>query len=138
MKRYAKLVPGDSRVKLKENATGRLGDILGAEGMTHKVFKSNMNSEQSEICPFIVGDTVIFASTRVQRFASRQVHTWNDQPFLNLYKGILAEDEGTVSDIVSFDDATNTQYHESNMVISTDGSDSSTSPGTISTRGARC
>jgi hypothetical protein len=120
MKRYAKLVPEDSRVMLKENATERLGEILGADGITHKVFKSEMNSDQSDICPFIYEDTIIFASARVEHFGTRDVHSWNDQPFLNLFKGVLGKD-GTVSRINALDDATNTKYHESNMIISTDG-----------------
>jgi hypothetical protein len=65
---------------------------------------------------------LIFASTRQERFGSRQVHTWNDQPFLNLYKGVIAKD-GSVGEIMPFDESTNTQFHESNMVISTDGSE---------------
>jgi len=122
MKRYAKLAPTDSRVRLKDNATERLGDLLGEDGVTHKVFRSNANSDHSDICPFIHGDTIIFASSRPEHFASRQLHSWNDQPFLSLYTGILAKD-GSITGVKPMSEVTNTKYHESNAVISNDGSE---------------
>jgi outer membrane protein OmpA-like peptidoglycan-associated protein len=122
MKRYAKLAPNDSRVELKENATERLGEIMGSDGITHKVVRAEMNTEFSEICPFIHGDTIIFASSRVHQFGSRDVHSLNNQPFLDLFQGVLGRD-GKVSQIKALDGTINTKYHESNLVIATDGSE---------------
>ncbi|MBL7962607.1 MAG: OmpA family protein [Flavobacteriales bacterium] len=121
MKRFAKLRPDDSRIKLKENAPERIMELMEAEGLTHKLFKAGFNSEYADMSPFIHGDSLVFSSSRVDGYASRQVHSWNGQPFLNLYSGRLGKD-GTVSGIKPLADL-NTRYHESNAIVANDGTE---------------
>ena len=122
MKRFAKLAPNDSRVFHKENASEKLGELLGSEPITHKVSLVDFNSDHADLCPFIKDDRIIFASSRIDHYTSKHLHSWNDQPFLNLYSGKVAAD-GTVTGIAPMGDDLNTRYHESNAVISSDGTE---------------
>jgi outer membrane protein OmpA-like peptidoglycan-associated protein len=122
MRRYARMVPADSRVVLKENAVEKIGQLLDGQGLTHKVIPVQFNSSHADIAPFVHRNTIMFASSRTDQFTSRHVHSWNDQPFLNLFSGKL-DGEGNVTDIKPMTDGLNTQYHESNVIISNDGSE---------------
>ncbi|MCU0320013.1 MAG: OmpA family protein [Flavobacteriales bacterium] len=120
LKRYGKLAPTDSRVRTKENAVQKLVALLEGDGITHKVVPVPFNSGYSDISPFILGDTLFFASSRVERFGSRHVHSWNAQPFLDLYTANI-NDTGAVVGITPLPKGLNTDYHESNAVLSPDG-----------------
>lgn len=122
LKRYAKLAPDDNRVILQENATERLGELMEGPALTHKVTLADFSSGSADLAPFIHGNTVYFASSRADQFTSRHTHSWNDQPFLNLYTGRLDPD-GSISNIKPMGDNMNTHYHESNAVVSADGSE---------------
>jgi outer membrane protein OmpA-like peptidoglycan-associated protein len=122
LKRYAKLKPGDSRVELKDDAVDKLSGLLENPGITYKIVPADFNSDKADIAPFIHKNTIYFASSRALQLTSRRTDSWNDQPFLNLFNGKLAAD-GTVSEVKPMGDDMNTQYHESNVVISDDGSE---------------
>jgi len=61
-----------------------------------------------------------FASNRSKRSATRRLHDWNEQPFLDLYQvNIVSEKENnTVSKMPKI---INTKYHESTAVYTKDG-----------------
>lgn len=120
LKRFAKLSPNDSRGHLKENAVERLADILSEEGITHKVELADFNSPNSEISPFIQDRMIYFASNRVDNYTTKNLHSLNGMPFLDLYQGHLGKD-GEVSDVKRMDGGINTPFHESNAIISPDG-----------------
>lgn len=122
LRRYGKLMPNDSRVELKEDATEKLGALLSEPGIAHKVTPVSFNSDKADMAPFIHKNTIYFSSSRTDQFTSRHTDSWNDQPFLNLYIGKISDD-GTVSDVKPMGDGINSQYHESNVVISDDGSE---------------
>lgn len=122
LKRYAKLAPEDSRVHLKENATERLGILLEGPATTHKVVPSSVSSTTTDMSPFIHKHTMYFASSRTNQFTSRRTHSWNNQPFLNIFTGDLGEN-GDVANIKPMGDGMNTEYHESNAIVSDDGSE---------------
>lgn len=122
LKRYAKLAPQDSRVHLKENATERLGLLLEGPATTHKVVPSPVSSTTTDMAPFIHKNTMYFASSRTNQFTSRRTHSWNNQPFLNIFTGDLGEN-GEVLNIKPMGDGMNTEYHESNAIVSEDGSE---------------
>lgn len=120
MKRYAKMSPTDTRIKHKENAVEKLSSLLENEGITHKVIPVLFNSPFADISPFVRGNTLLFASSRVEKFTSKHLHSWNDQPFLDLFSASI-DTEGGVNEIKPLGDGINTDYHESNAVISHDG-----------------
>ena len=122
LKRYAKLDPEDTRVDLKDNAVGKLSGLLENPGLAHKITLVDFNSDKADIAPFIHKNTIYFASSRTLQLTSRRTDSWNDQPFLNIYTGKMAAD-GTVTEVKPMGDGMNTQYHESNVVISDDGSE---------------
>ena len=120
LKRYARLAPTDTRVKHKENAVVKLTGLIDADGITHKATPVSFNSTFADISPFVHENTLLFASSKVDKFTSKHVHSWNDQPFLDLYQGTI-DAEGTVTAIAPLEDDINTDYHESNAILSADG-----------------
>lgn len=63
------------------------------------------------------GDKVVFSSLRNSENPS---YTWNNKPYLDLYKGSLDANNDIV-DIVPFSDEINSDTHESNATFSNDG-----------------
>ena len=64
------------------------------------------------------GKEVVFASDRAPTVSEFRRHTWNGQPFLDLYSGtVTASDIGAPTAL----SALNTRYHESNATFSADG-----------------
>lgn len=122
LKRYGKLEPNDRRVDLKDNANGKLSQMLEDPGPTHKVNLVDFNSDHADIAPFIHRNTIYFASSRTLQLTSRHTDSWNEQPFLNIYTGRVAAD-GSVTDVKPMEDGMNSKYHQSNVIISDDGSE---------------
>lgn len=122
MKRFRQMAPDDSRWRRKEGVQERLAGLFEQEGITHKVVPVSFNSDHLDMSPFIHGDSLLFASTRPKGNTSHHVDSWNGQPFLNIHIGRLDADR-QVYDIAALDDGTNTSYHESNMIVSHDGSE---------------
>jgi outer membrane protein OmpA-like peptidoglycan-associated protein len=63
------------------------------------------------------GDEITFASSRSD---SKKTYSWNEKPYLNIYKGKIDE-EANLLDINELSNTINTKQHESNAVISADG-----------------
>lgn len=120
LERFAKLAPQDSRAERKANAHDRLAVMLDEPGIAQKVVPVGFNSEKSDMAPFIRGNTLLFASARAPEYTARRHHTWDDQPFLDLYTATV-DPSGNVRDVHTLRDQVNSRYHESNAVISPDG-----------------
>lgn len=63
------------------------------------------------------GDQITFASVRS---ASKRTYSWNEQPYLDIYKGTITKD-GNLVDVEALPENINTKQHESNAVISSTG-----------------
>lgn len=82
-------------------------------------FKVNtvaFNSELSDFAPTFYGDNLVFASNRKRRSASKNIHKWNNQPFLDLYTVSL----DLLEDAERIDNGLNTKYHESTAIYTKD------------------
>lgn len=119
MDRYRTMAPEDSRGMRKSHAQDRLAALASDKGPRNQVALAAFSCEQADMTPFVAGDSILFASTRAPRFARRHIHSWNDQPFLDLYTGRL-DTAGEVSHIKALRPL-NTRYHESNAILSSDG-----------------
>ncbi|WP_369049495.1 OmpA family protein [Tenacibaculum sp. UWU-22] len=89
----------------------------------------SVNTRYSDFSSFVHNGDLYFASTRpIQSKKVNRIYKWNDQPFLNIYKGeekILNPslekkelDLGPIEKIANID----TDYHEASVVITKDGS----------------
>lgn len=120
--RFTALEPGDSRGQRKANSLERLSELMEEKGLSHQIMPVPFNSDRTDMSPFIQGDRIMFASARMPEYLVKKHHTWNDQPFLNLYTGSV-DDHGNVTGIRPMGDGLNTAYHESNAILSSDGNE---------------
>ncbi|BAO76677.1 OmpA family protein [Winogradskyella sp. PG-2] len=63
------------------------------------------------------GDSITFSSVRAE---SKNLYSWNGQPYLDLYKGQITK-EGDLIGVEILPKTINTKQHESNAVFSSDG-----------------
>lgn len=115
MKEY-KVATGED-LNSPENKRDYLKEIQENSGK-FELKNVNFNSALSDFAPAFWKNSLVFSSNRTNGKKVENLHSWNDQPFLDLYVMILeGETYGTTPEIISGD--INTQYHESTMVYST-------------------
>ncbi|MFK7750615.1 MAG: OmpA family protein [Kordia sp.] len=109
----------DYRAKLFVNERNYLQEIEQQSGR-FKLEKVGFNSELSDFAPAFYQNKLTFASNRSNRGATKRIHDWNEQPFLDLYQvNIVSEDaKNTVEKMPK---VINSQYHESTAVYTKDG-----------------
>lgn len=81
----------------------------------------DVNTEYSDFGTTYISDSVaIYASTK-KLYRTIRKRNWrqNDQPFLELYRGVLSP-EGEINDSENFSERINTRYHESNVAFTKD------------------
>ncbi len=120
LKTYELKAAGDTRIDRQANAT-RYAKQLSERTIPGCTVKDlDVNTAGSDMGASFHGkDGVVFASNRAPDVAEFRRHTWNGQPFLDLYSATRTAD-GTIntpSAIASL----NTKYHESNAIFSADG-----------------
>ncbi len=74
----------------------------------------------SDFAPAYYGEKLLFSSTRDTGTLTTRVHSWNNQPFLDLYVGSIGDD-GQLGAISKLAGSVNTEFHESTAVVSPDG-----------------
>ncbi len=78
----------------------------------------SFNSALSDFAPAFWNNELVFASNRTNGKKVEKVHSWNNQPFLDMY----SVNQDTLNDQVTpqkIKGGINTEYHESTMVYST-------------------
>jgi len=79
----------------------------------------SINSEESDFAPSFYGENLVFSTARDSGIVTRNIHVWNKQSFLNLYKVEKEDDEYTNVD--RFSKKLNTKAHESSTAFTNDG-----------------
>lgn len=79
-----------------------------------------INSTGSDFAPSLNGEQLVFATARDTGTASRKLHGWNDQPFLNLYRAKHIGD-GNFESPVKLSKSLNKKTHESSAAFTKDG-----------------
>jgi outer membrane protein OmpA-like peptidoglycan-associated protein len=80
------------------------------------VHSLNLNSEGSDFGVSLLGNKIVFASTR----NNGDLYEWNKQPYLDLFEANI-DDNFNVSNITAFSKNINTKMHESNAIFTADG-----------------
>ncbi|MFK7813986.1 MAG: OmpA family protein [Maribacter sp.] len=79
----------------------------------------SINSTASDFAPSFKGEQLVFSTARDSGTVTRNIHTWNNQPFTNLYTASAAGDDfGSVKKISSL----NKKTHETSTAFTKDGS----------------
>ncbi len=78
-----------------------------------------LNSNASDFAPSFKGEQLVFSTARDSGTVSRKIHTWNNQPFTNLYAASASAngDFGPVTKLSSL----NKKTHETSAVFTKDG-----------------
>lgn len=72
---------------------------------------TDINSPQSDFSPSFSEDGITFSSSRKQGKGKRNVYSWNDQSYLNLYTAKISKDSSLVGAKV-IKDKSNSRYHD--------------------------
>lgn len=111
MKKFVKLNPNDSRAKSYRESQDYLNRIDKASE-DFKLKNLEINTKNSDFGVAFYENAIYFTSAR----GSGKKYSWNDQPFLNIYK---KEDDSLGVQEVGGD--VNTKYHESSACFTKDG-----------------
>ena len=116
--RYKELIDAEGADYYNGTTTEvRTGYVNG----TYEIQRLNVNAVGfSDFAPSYYGEQLLFASTRDTGTFSTRIHKWNNQPFLDLYRGSI-QDDGQVNTAEKLKGPVNTEYHESTAVLSPDG-----------------
>ncbi len=115
MNRYKELKSGEVRAKLYSADPSYLESIALQSGR-YVIENIDQNSPASDFAPSFYQEGIVFSSARKN---NRLKHKWNNEPFLDLYGGVISA-EG-LSDVERFTNILNTKFHESTTAFTKDG-----------------
>lgn len=109
----------DYRANLFINERNYLEEIEAQSGR-FELTNIGFNSNLSDFAPAFYQGDLVFASNRTGSRATRRIHDWNEQPFLDLYRvSSLEEDRGRGPQ--KMDKTINSKFHESTATYTKDG-----------------
>ena len=106
----------DVRANLFLNDRNYLEEIE-ANSTRFKLKNEDFNSELSDHGPAFYGDELVISTNRKRGVASHRIHSWNNQPFLDLMVVNPTEENAEVK---NFDREVNSKFHESTPVFTKD------------------
>jgi len=116
MRRFSKHTKfKDSRKSNYIQASNELDAILKTNS-NYKLENVSINTEYSDFGVAYYGDDVIYASSKTEKENSKKYY-WNNQPYLNIFKGSLDFNDSDIEYAELFSEDINTEYHESNAVF---------------------
>ena len=119
MQRFYENKKSDYRAQLFVDQPEYL-EVIKFQSGRYEIQPFELNSEYSDFAPsFYQSDRLIFSSARDTGTFVKRKHTWNEQPFLDLYGTLIDEQtEGAPK----FSKTLNTRFHESTTAFTKDGS----------------
>ncbi|MDJ1468113.1 OmpA family protein [Xanthocytophaga flava] len=82
--KYQQLNSGDPRGTAFTQAYNNLGELY-ADSLEYKIFKVDINSDQSDFSPTYYDKGLVFVSGRRPDKSSKKVYAWNNTAFLDLF-----------------------------------------------------
>jgi len=104
---------------IKKDTVNYLNEIENNSGR-FTIKKTQFNSDLSDFAPTFYENGIVFASNRYNRSFSKNLHKWNNQPFLDLYFTI-SNDKNQDLNVKKISSSLNTKYHESTAIYTKDG-----------------
>jgi outer membrane protein OmpA-like peptidoglycan-associated protein len=119
MQKYYAVQGNDNRAKLYTSDIAYY-DAIKAQQPYFSMHSLDVNTAESDFGATFYKGKIVFASSRVDRVAVKNVHTWNNMPFLNLY--VADRDaQGNLSSVNALNKKVNTRYHEGPACFTPDG-----------------
>jgi outer membrane protein OmpA-like peptidoglycan-associated protein len=106
----------DYRANLFLNERNYLSEIEQQSGR-FELINVGFNSDLSDFAPAFNKGSLVFASNRSKRGATKNIHEWNNQPFLDIYNVL----DVSSSETNKLSKNINSKYHESTATFSSDG-----------------
>ncbi len=113
----------DSRPEKLENRPRYLFEYTSEPIEVSSFNNLDTNTKYSDFGGFVYKGQLYFASARKNKYWSK-IYKWNDQPFLNLYKGTISTNYANgfqVKKSVMMEKPLNTKYHDAAAIITRNG-----------------
>lgn len=119
MQKYQATKMADVRAQKIANNPDYMKKIENNSGR-YEVKSLSLNSTASDFAPSFKGEQLVFSTARDSGTVSRNIHTWNNKPFTNLYAATSSGngDFGAATKLSSL----NKKTHETSAVFTKDGS----------------
>ncbi len=122
MEKFSVLTGNDQRAEFFKSTRDYL-KFIDMQSGKFEIQTVNINSEYSDHAPsFNQQGQLVFASSRTGNTTSRNIHQWNEMPFLDLFAMDKTETRDSVSSPPrKLKGKINTRFHESSTAFSGDG-----------------
>ncbi|MCB6232212.1 OmpA family protein [Flavobacterium psychrophilum] len=118
MERFRINLPGDNRAKLY-NDQKDYKEVIAKNSGRYEVKPTKVNTKMSDYGSAILGDKLIFASSRDHVGLVKSSSKWTEEAFTDLYAADKSED-GTLSNPKKFSNSVNSKFHEDSPVFTND------------------
>ena len=119
MMEFSKTKQEDERAEIFINERNYLKEIEKNSGR-FTLKNEDFNSDLSDYAPSFYGEELVISTNRDRGTATHRIHTWNNQPFSDLFVVHVGKDSGEKA-IDNFDNTINSKFHESSSVFTKDG-----------------
>lgn len=116
MQQFASLAPNDQRAKAFKSNPNYLAAVK-SQAKLFDITPSDISSDKSDFGAVLANDNTIYFTSA--RNTSRKTSSWNEEPYLDIYKATFNENK-TISEATPLSDV-NTKWHDGPVAISSDG-----------------
>ncbi len=106
---YAGLRPDDLRAQGYVKNPG-IFDRLQRDSSSAVIRMLPINSPEADLGPAVMEELLVFSSARGEGVGGNRIYPWDDQPYLNLYTGLLKGE--TVEEPLVMRKEVNSRYHD--------------------------
>jgi len=111
----------DLRAELFDNERDYLKNIEYKKSIYEIEDIRKINSRYSDFAPTEYEGKLIFASSRDTGRVTKNVHKWNNEPFLDLYRSNVGDNANDYTSPKKFSGVLNSKFHESTTAFTNDG-----------------
>ena len=121
MEKFTAITTGDQRAVIFNEEPNYLKRIDFQSGR-YEIYNLAINSPFTDYGGAFYGDKhVVFSSTRDTLITRKQIHQWNNEAFLELFKANYDKTTGELLDYKKMSSILNSRFHESSPVFTKDG-----------------
>lgn len=121
MEKFTAMTTGDQRAAIFNEEPNYLKRIDFQSGR-YEIYNLAINSPFTDYGGTFYGDEfVVFASTRDTLVTKKQIHQWNNEAFLELFKANYDKTTGELLEYKKMSGTINSKFHESSPVFTKDG-----------------
>ncbi|MGL5077521.1 MAG: hypothetical protein ACRDBG_17075, partial [Waterburya sp.] len=117
---YSSMAKGQIRASKQGDKSNTVSKIQ-AQKPYFELNKITGNSPKADFSPYYLNDnTVLFASNRKGSLASKNIHTYNNENFLDLYQA-TPDGSGNLTNVKKYTKSLNSRFHEGTVCLNKAG-----------------